>query len=104
MSLVQFIIPVESAHKAISYIGEFALVQFRDVKRCGEMSRKLRYFTDQISKAGLTCSALPALQPKPEDDLEDLEVQLGEHEAELLEMNSKVRNYGKLTMSYWNLS
>ncbi|ONK77025.1 uncharacterized protein A4U43_C02F2330 [Asparagus officinalis] len=110
MSFVQLIIPVESAHRAVSYLGELGLVQFKDlnydrspfqrtfvnqVKRCGEMSRKLRFFNDQITKAGMTCSALPALQPGI--DLEDLEVQLGEHEAELLEMNS---NSEKLRQTY----
>ncbi|XP_008805029.1 V-type proton ATPase subunit a1-like [Phoenix dactylifera] len=99
MSFVQLIIPVESAHRAITYLGELGMLQFRDlnddkspfqrtfvnqVKRCGEMSRKLRFFSDQISKAGITSSACPALQPI---SLEELEVQLAEHEAELLEMN-----------------
>lgn len=31
MSLVQLIIPVESAHRAVSYLGELGLLQFRDV-------------------------------------------------------------------------
>ncbi|PKA60270.1 Vacuolar proton ATPase a1 [Apostasia shenzhenica] len=110
MSFVQLIIPVESAQRAISYLGELGLVQFKDlnddkspfqrtfvnqVKRCGEMSRKLRFFSDQISKAGLMISALPALQPNI--DLEELEVQLGEHESELLEMNT---NSEKLQQTY----
>lgn len=110
MSLVQLIIPVESAQRAVSYLGELGLVQFRDlnsdkspfqrtfvnqVKRCGEMSRKLRFFNDQISKAGLATSARPGLQPGI--DLEDLEVQLGEHESELLEMNI---NSEKLRQTY----
>lgn len=32
MMLVQLIIPVESAHRAISYLGELGLLQFRDVR------------------------------------------------------------------------
>lgn len=36
------------------------------------MSRKLRYFNEQISKACLTVSARPAVQP--DIDLEQLEV------------------------------
>lgn len=43
----------------------------------------------------MTCSAHPAMQP--DIDLEDLEVRLGEHEAELLEMNS---NSEKLRLTY----
>ncbi|RRT64902.1 hypothetical protein B296_00036554, partial [Ensete ventricosum] len=93
MSLVQIIIPVESAHRAVSYLGELGLLQLKDVrnpnplneekspfqrtfvnqvKRCGEMSRKLRFFGDQISKAGITASPCPASQQVI--DLEELEV------------------------------
>ncbi|QCE09301.1 V-type proton ATPase subunit a1 isoform X1 [Vigna unguiculata] len=110
MTFVQLIIPVESAHRAISYLGELGLLQFRDlnadkspfqrtfvnqVKRCAEMSRKLRFFKDQISKAGLLSSSRTVLQP--DIDLEDLEIQLAEHEHELIEMNS---NSDKLRQSY----
>ncbi|XP_058110088.1 V-type proton ATPase subunit a1 [Magnolia sinica] len=110
MSFVQLIMPVESSHRAISYLGDLGLLQFKDlnadkspfqrtfvnqVKRCAEMSRKLRYFKDQISKAGLLSSARPALQPNI--DLEALEIQLAEHETELLEMNA---NSEKLRHTY----
>ncbi|XP_022756075.1 V-type proton ATPase subunit a1-like isoform X4 [Durio zibethinus] len=110
MTLVQLIIPVESAHRAVSYLGELGLLQFRDlnaekspfqrtfvnqVKRCGEMSRKLRFFKDQISKAGLLSSVLPVVEPDVE--LEELEIQLAEHEHELIEMNS---NSEKLRQTY----
>ncbi|PPS04165.1 hypothetical protein GOBAR_AA16478 [Gossypium barbadense] len=110
MTLVQLIIPVESAHRAISYLGELGLLQFRDlnserspfqrtfvnqVKRCGEMSRKLRFFKDQISKAGLLSSVHPVVEPDLE--LEELEIQLAEHENELIEMNS---NSEKLRVTY----
>lgn len=101
MSFVQLIIPVESAHRAVTYLGELGLLQFRDlnadkspfqrsfvnqVKRCAEMSRKLRFFKDQIGKAGLVISGNPPMQPIHE--FEDLEIQLLEHENELSEMNS----------------
>ncbi|PON62354.1 ATPase, V0 complex, subunit 116kDa [Parasponia andersonii] len=110
MTFVQLIIPVESAHRAVSYLGELGLLQFRDlnadkspfqrtfvnqVKRCAEMSRKLRFFKEQISKAGLISSACPVMQQDLE--LEELEVQLAEHEHELIEMNS---NSEKLRQSY----
>ncbi|CAK9170180.1 unnamed protein product [Ilex paraguariensis] len=110
MTFVQLIIPVESAHRAISYLGQLGLLQFRDlnmdkspfqrtfvnqVKRCAEMSRKLRFFKDQIHKAGLPTSAHPASQPDVE--LEELEIQLAEHEHELTEMNA---NSEKLQQSY----
>ncbi|KAM1581632.1 hypothetical protein ACFX15_029044 [Malus domestica] len=110
MTFVQLIIPVESAHRAISYLGELGLLQFRDlnadkspfqrtfvnqVKRCAEMSRKLRFFRDQISKAGLLSSVHPVLQP--DIDLEELEIQLAEHEHELIELNS---NSDRIQHSY----
>ncbi|KAK3018811.1 hypothetical protein RJ639_003043 [Escallonia herrerae] len=110
MTFVQLIMPVESAHRAVSNLGELGLLQFRDlnadkspfqrtfvnqVKRCAEMSRKLRFFKDQIHKAGLLSSARPALQP--DVDLEELETQLAEHEHELIEMNS---NSEKLRQTY----
>ncbi|GLT37296.1 hypothetical protein SLA2020_116250 [Shorea laevis] len=110
MTSVQLIIPVESAHRAVSYLGELGLFQFRDlnadkspfqrtfvnqVKRCGEMSRKLRFFKDQINKAGLLSSACPNLEPDVE--LGELELQLVEHEHELTEINS---NSEKLRRTY----
>ncbi|KNA18565.1 hypothetical protein SOVF_069640 isoform B [Spinacia oleracea] len=110
MTFVQLIIPVESAHRAISYLGELGLLQFRElnadkspfqrtfvnqVKRCAEMSRKLRFFKDQISKAGLSISGHPGTQPDLE--LEELEIRLAEHENELIETNS---NSEKLQQTY----
>ncbi|CAH1442129.1 unnamed protein product [Lactuca virosa] len=110
MTSVQLIIPVESAHRAISYLGELGLLQFRDlnadkspfqrifvnqVKRCAEMSRKLRFFKDQIHKAGLSSSSLPTIQP--DIDLERLEIQLANYEHELLEMNA---NSDQLQQTY----
>ncbi|KAK4408900.1 V-type proton ATPase subunit a1 [Sesamum angolense] len=110
MMLVQLIIPVESAHRAVSYLGELGLLQFRDlnndkspfqrtfvnqVKRCAEMSRKLRFIKDQLHKAGLTSSPSPA--PQPDTDLEELEIQLEEHEHGLIEMNA---NSEKLQQTY----
>lgn len=108
MTFIQLIIPVESAHRAVSYLGELGLIQFKDlnddkspfqrtfvnqVKRCGEMSRKLRFFKDQISKAGVVAFARPGMQPDIE--LEELEMKLAEHETELIEMNSNSEKLGQ---------
>lgn len=110
MTFVQLIIPVESAHRAVSYLGQLGLLQFCDlndgrspfqrtfvnqVKRCAEMSRKLRFFKDQIHKAGLVPS--PNTASEPDIELEELEIQLVEHEHELIEMNS---NSEKLMQTY----
>ncbi|XP_027158300.1 V-type proton ATPase subunit a3 [Coffea eugenioides] len=110
MQLVQLIIPAESAHLTIDYLGELGLVQFKDlnaekspfqrtyatqIRRCGEMARKLRFFRDQISRAGLslpTGSVSEAVL-----NLDDLEIKLGELEAELVEINA---NSEKLQRSY----
>ncbi|KAI7983423.1 V-type proton ATPase subunit a1 [Camellia lanceoleosa] len=110
MVFILLIMPFESAQRAISYLGELGLLQFSDlnadkspfqrtfvnqVKRCAEMSRKLRFFKDQIQKAGLMSSVHPVLQPDVE--LEELELQLAERELELIEMNN---NSEKLQQTY----
>ncbi|XP_078446595.1 vacuolar proton ATPase A1 [Wolffia australiana] len=110
MIFVQIIMPVESAYTAVTYLGELGLLQFKDlnkdkspfqrtfanqVKRCGEMSRKLQFLKDQVSKGGLLSAPHPVLQSNV--DLKELEIQLAEHEHELLEMNS---NSEKLRQSY----
>ncbi|KAI4316877.1 hypothetical protein L6164_024812 [Bauhinia variegata] len=71
MQLVQLIIPIESARRAISYLGDLSLFQFKDlnqekspfqrtyaaqIKRCGEMARKLRFFREQMTKVGVSPS------------------------------------------------
>ena len=69
MELVQLIIPAEAAHDTVQTLGQVGLVAFRDlnkdksafqktyanqVKRCDEMLRKLRFFTENVNKAGIT--------------------------------------------------
>ncbi|XP_010918985.1 V-type proton ATPase subunit a3 isoform X2 [Elaeis guineensis] len=56
------------------------------IKRCGEMARKLRFFGEQMTKADISPSAMPVT--RTHIDLDDLEVKLGELEAELIEVNS----------------
>ncbi|KAL0348438.1 UNVERIFIED_CONTAM: V-type proton ATPase subunit a3 [Sesamum angustifolium] len=113
MQLVQLILPVESAHLAVSYLGDLGLIQFKDlnaekspfqrtyaiqIKRCGEMARKLRFFRDQMSKAGLAPTARSL--PQAVLNLDDLEVKLGDLDAELIEINA---NGEKLQRSYTEL-
>uniref|UniRef100_A0A1D1Y150 V-type proton ATPase subunit a n=1 Tax=Anthurium amnicola TaxID=1678845 RepID=A0A1D1Y150_9ARAE len=109
MQLVQVIIPIESAHLTVSYLGDLGLLQFKDlnsekspfqrtyanqIKRCGEMARKLRLFRDQMFKAGI----LPPVMPvTARINLDDLEMKLGELEAELIEVNA---NSEKLQRTY----
>lgn len=108
--MVQLIIPVESAHRSIIYLGDLGLFQFKDlsaekspfqrtyagqIKRCGEMARKLRFFREQMVKAGLSPSTRSIRSN--DIDLDRLEVKLGELEAELLEINA---NNEKLQRTY----
>ncbi|THG21910.1 hypothetical protein TEA_016607 [Camellia sinensis var. sinensis] len=110
MQLAQLIIPIESSHRTISYLGDLGLFQFKDlnaekspfqrtyatqIKRCSEMARKLRFFKEQIMKGGL----LPSLRSTSGTNinLDDVEVKLGELEAELMEMNA---NSEKLQCAY----
>ncbi|CAL1355742.1 unnamed protein product [Linum trigynum] len=112
MQLVQLIIPTESAHRTISYLGDLGLFQFKDlnpekspfqrtyagqIKRCAEMARKLRFFKDQMKKAGLSPSTRNI---STDDDLDNLEVKLGELESELMEINA---NDEKLRHTYSEL-
>ncbi|XP_028767898.1 V-type proton ATPase subunit a2 [Neltuma alba] len=109
MQLVQLIIPMESAHLTVSYLGDLGLLQFKDLnvekspfqrtyasqlKRCGEMARKLRYFKEQMFKAGVSPTTLDT---DVDENMDDLEVKLAELEAELTEMNA---NGEKLQRSY----
>ncbi|KAL1563963.1 V-type proton ATPase subunit a3 [Salvia divinorum] len=114
MQLVQLIIPIESAHLAVSYLGDLGLIQFKDlnaekspfqrtyaiqIKRSGEMARKLRFFRDQMSKAGLVTGVRSQVEAIA--NLDDLEVKLGDLEAELVEINA---NGDKLQRSYNELA
>ncbi|KAG6572057.1 V-type proton ATPase subunit a3, partial [Cucurbita argyrosperma subsp. sororia] len=109
MQLVQLIIPIESAHRTISYLGDLGLLQFKDlnaekspfqrtyaaqIKRCGEMARKLNFFKEQMLKAGLPSKSSIS---QVDINIDDLEVKLGELEAELIEINA---NSEKLQRSY----
>ncbi|XP_072954101.1 V-type proton ATPase subunit a3-like [Typha angustifolia] len=110
MQLVQIIIPIESAHITLSYLGDLGLLQFKDlnadkspfqrtyanqIKRCGEMARKLRFFREQMTKAGISPSPMPTTPAHI--DLDDLEIKLGDLEAELIEVNA---NSEKLQRTY----
>ncbi|KIZ03543.1 V-type H+-transporting ATPase subunit I [Monoraphidium neglectum] len=113
MQLVQLMVPAESAHDTIGALGDVGLLQFKDlnadksafqrtyanqVKRCDEMARKIRFFHDQVEKAGLTIG-IRAVADKTYD-LDELEAKLEELEAETLEVNG---NSERLMRSYSEL-
>ncbi|XP_002988745.2 V-type proton ATPase subunit a3 isoform X2 [Selaginella moellendorffii] len=102
MTLVQLIIPVESAHGTLTHLAELGALQFKDlnpekspfqrtyanqVKRCDEMLRKLQYFSDQLQKSGLASTPSAV-----ESDLnfDELEVKINELEPEFREVNSNL--------------
>ena len=102
MQLVQMIVPAEAAHGTVTALGEVGLVQFRDlnpdrsafqrtyasqVKRCDEMLRKMRFFAEQMHKAGLVAV--------PRADAEDRAYHLDELEARLEELEP--RTCGQIT-------
>ncbi|KAK2381727.1 V-type proton ATPase subunit a3 [Trifolium repens] len=109
MQLIQLIIPIESAHRTVSYLGDLGLLQFKDlnsekspfqrtyaaqIKRCGEMARKLRFFKEQMIKAGV----LPKGSTTEFDaNIDNIEIKLTEIESELTEMNA---NGEKLQRTY----
>ncbi|KAK7849792.1 v-type proton atpase subunit a3 [Quercus suber] len=109
MQLVQLIIPMESAHVTVSYLGDLGLLQFKDlnadkspfqrtyaaqIKKSGEMARRLRFFKDQMLKTGFS----PKKSATQADiNIDDLEVKLAELEAELVEINA---NGEKLQRAY----
>ncbi|XAR64159.1 hypothetical protein NMG60_11024400 [Bertholletia excelsa] len=101
MQLVQLIIPIESAHRTISYLGDLGLFQFKDlnsekspfqrtyaaqIKRCEEMARKLRFFKEHMVKACFTPSTWSMNGTNV--SLDDLEAKFTDLEGELLEMNA----------------
>lgn len=67
------------------------------VKRCDEMARRLRFFTEQVEKAGLTPTVHSA---SGKHELDDLESRLEELEKELISMNENTerldRTYNEL--------
>lgn len=110
MQLVQLIIPIESAHRTISYLGDLGFFQFKDlnvekspfqrtyaaqIKRLGEMARKIKFLKEHMTNAGLLPSS--RFPSRDKIGLDELEVKLGELEVELSEMNA---NSEKLQHSY----
>lgn len=109
MQLIQLIIPMESAHCTVSYLGDLGLLQFKDlnsekspfqrtyaaqIKRCGEMARKLRFFKEQMFKAGVSPKGSTT---QSDVNIDDVEIKLTEIESELTEMNA---NGEKLQRTY----
>lgn len=113
MQLLQLMIPAEAAHDTIAALGEVGMLQFKDlnqdksafqktyanqVRRCDEMARKLRFFTDQVTKSDVVMGGIHSSEKAYE--LDELEAKLDELEVELLEINANnerlQRSHGEL--------
>ncbi|GAB4815451.1 hypothetical protein N2152v2_002497 [Parachlorella kessleri] len=90
MQLMQLLIPAESAHQTITALGEVGMLQFKDlnadksafqrtyanqIKRCDDMARQLRFFTDEVEKAGVLVA--PRLASEQLVEFDALEPRLG---------------------------
>ena len=53
MTLVQLIIPVESAHRSVTYLGELGLLQFRDVSVVVDLRSAFFSFTKPIESVAV---------------------------------------------------
>ncbi|KAK4342494.1 hypothetical protein RND71_038310 [Anisodus tanguticus] len=72
------------------------------IKRGGEMARKLRFLKEQMTKAGFTPSTRTTMCSNI--NLDQLEVKLGELEGELAEMILILKSFNVLTMSFSSIS
>jgi len=125
MEFIHIILNEDVSHECIRDIGRIGMVQFIDlnehltpfqrryvsgVKRCDELERKVRYFTSEIDKFGLTvkpASGSPvefldrppdgAVGRSPGALLSELENELEHHERQLLELN---KFHEKLTREF----
>lgn len=129
MEYISFIVNEDAAHDCLGDLGKMGVIQFTDlnpdltpfqrryvsyVKRCDELERKLRYFTNEIEKfelemvsAGtidnfvnsptLVSGAADATKRSGAQLLESMEAELDQYESQLRELN----NYSeKLTKEY----
>uniref|UniRef100_A0A8C8IZK8 V-type proton ATPase subunit a n=1 Tax=Oncorhynchus tshawytscha TaxID=74940 RepID=A0A8C8IZK8_ONCTS len=104
MCLVQLFFQTESAHNCINELGHLGLVQFKDlnpgtvafqrrfvkeVKKCEEMERILRFLENEVVKSNIPIPAdfTSETIPVPRDVL-DLESRFDKLEQELKEINS----------------
>lgn len=106
MCLAQLYLQAEAAYESVSALGELGLVQFRDlnpdvnafqrkyvneVRRCDEMTRKLRFFEAEIQKANLHVNGTETALNSPAPDsneMQTMEAEFEQLEREMKEINS----------------
>eukprot|EP00759_Apiculatamorpha_spiralis_P023515 PhF_6_TR27180/c1_g1_i1/m.39868/K02154/ATPeV0A, ATP6N; V-type H+-transporting ATPase subunit a len=110
MVLLQMQIQREVAHGIVLSLGNLGVVQFVDlnkgatafartftneVRRCDDMERRLRYFTDQLAKATNIAPAVRVVrQTDAKETLDSLEAKLEDREAELRNLTT---NYEQMS-------
>jgi V-type H+-transporting ATPase subunit a len=108
MALAQLFIQPEAAYFAISELGESGNVQFRDlnenvntfqrkfvneVRRCGEMERKLRYIETEVKKDKVSIPDVQELPKAPNPrEIIDLEAHLEKTEGDIKELSESAIN------------
>lgn len=117
MSLFQLFLQNETAYQCVSQLGEIGLVQFRDlnpdatpfqrqftreIRRCNDMERKLRFLEKEITKSDISIfdvQELP-LAPQPKEII-DLEATVDKLYTELRESDANANilkeNFHSLT-------
>jgi len=117
MSLFQLFLQNESAYQCVSELGELGIVQFRDlnpnatafqrqftreVRRCNDMERKLRYLESEIVKSDISIFKVDDLPAAPQPkEMIDLEATIDKLDAELREIDANndalKKNFHSLT-------
>ena len=121
MELVQMILNAEASYLCIAELGELGILQFRDlntsvnsfekkfvrdVRRCEEMERQIRFVNGELNKCNIntwdTTSSTGEIPDAPiPKDMANLEETLHSIEAELKEINA---NHEKLTENFLELA
>ncbi|KAI8992299.1 V-type ATPase, V0 complex, 116kDa subunit family [Pilobolus umbonatus] len=111
MSLIGMLIPTEVVQPCIAELGELGKVQFRDlnpsvntfqrkyvseIRRLDEMERQCRFFQAQLQKSEIPVRPLTAAtyrsRARSAQEVDDLEENLKEFEARIVQMNSSYEN------------
>lgn len=118
MTLVQLFIQADAAFETVAELGELGQAEFCDlnpdvnafqrnfvneVRRCDEMERKLRFFSNQLDKAQIPVRAYDMLDSGPvrAQEMDELENSFTDLEGQVKEMNA---NEDSLKHNYLELA
>jgi len=119
MSLWQLFLASDATYQCVAELGEIGIVQFRDlnpdltafqrhfikeVRRCDEMERKLRYLEGEIKKENITIAESEHFPPAPQPkEMVDLEAALDKLDGELREVNANYEQLNKNSLELTEL-